>query len=727
MSFKSWLIAFLVLVGSVPAAQAQITNCASPNYYVQQFHPGCLSWTDLNNAFSSPPRIGSATPSTGRFSDLTVLGTFTSSGAFNFNGIVGGNPTFTGTPVFALGPTFNAAITVPGIKSTGTADFLFGTTKGVRFENGFGGNDGPALVSTAQKNIFIESPLQVQALTSSPAGTWDFRVYGYGGNTVTLSGAQEYNTIRSTATVAGSTTKGPDHWATHLFATNYNALTTTHTALTAEIQALVNTNTNGAVGALNANVTIAGTGITNGYYVAGNFWVDGQANVGGTGTTGTSAIGNAFAMNPQVVLRAGASYWQTINGSEVDVLVQATYRDATISGTATNGDTIQLTFTSGIISGSPVTVTANVGTSNSTGTVANKLMAAINGNTALRNAGIGGLILPIGSSVVRITWPFPQSVTVAATVTGSATETVTLGSVVQGASAAQKYGTSFIRLEGDSAQGVQSGADVAILMGAQSVQPAGGWRAMMQVGSNVDVWPFAYDGVLFQTIQPTAIYNLPRPQQLLPQRLKGGFDLHLINFSQDSTGGYPHWTPNWKLNGVGAHAMGPAIVSPASTGLNIDSAGQVGTTIAIASGGGGGSGVSTSNYYVGDSLTDAYGGQYHVTVVDAVTGAITTLATDVSPSITSGAAPGNPVSLAGGSGTGATINITWSAATTLNLQPTAGGRISMSDATGRLGFYGTTPIVKATPVGACAGNTGCQALRDALGNLGLINTGSISN
>lgn len=44
-----------------------------------------------------------------------------------------------------------------------------------------------------------------------------------------------------------------------------------------------------------------------------------------------------------------------------------------------------------------------------------------------------------------------------------------------------------------------------------------------------------------------------------------------------------------------------------------------------------------------------------------------------------------------------------------------------------LGFYGATAITKATPTGACAGNTGCQALRDAIGNLGLINTGSITN
>ena len=556
-----------------------------------------------------------------------------------------------------------------------TLDVLAGTTNDFRFQTATGANDGPSFFSTTNKNIFVHSPMQIQALTPSPAGSWDFRVYGYGGNTVTLSGAQEYNQIRSTATVAGSTTKGPDHWATNFFATNFNALTTTYTAQAMEVQANVNTNTNGPVGALNANVTINGTGITNGYYVAGNFWITGQANVGGTTTTGPTAVGAAFAMNPQVILSSGASYWQAINGQEIDIAIYGTYQDATISGTATNGDTVQLTFTSGIISGSPVTITANVGTSNPTGIIANKLAAAITANTALRNAGVGAVVRSVASSILRISWPFPQSVTVSSNVTGAATEVVTLLSVVQGASAAQKGGMSIIRLEGDTAQAALPTEDYAFLLGSQNPPGVGGFRTMFQIGGVVNPWPLAFDGTIMQTVQSTGIFNIARGSPLLPLRLKGGFDLHLINFSQDSTGGYPHWTPNWKLNGVGAHAMGSAIVSPVSTGLNIDAAGQVGTAIAIAAGGGGGSGSAILNYYVGDSLTDAYGGQYHVTAVDAVTGAITTLATDVSPSITSGSPPGNPVSLAGGSGTGATINITWSAATALKLQTTAGGAL----------------------------------------------------
>jgi hypothetical protein len=53
--------------------------------------------------------------------------------------------------------------------------------------------------------------------------------------------------------------------------------------------------------------------------------------------------------------------------------------------------------------------------------------------------------------------------------------------------------------------------------------------------------------------------------------------------------------------------------------------------------------------------------------------------------------------------------------------------ITVGSGSGKLAFYGATPIVKATPSGACAGNTGCQALRGALVNLGFINGGSISD
>lgn len=67
------------------------------------------------------------------------------------------------------------------------------------------------------------------------------------------------------------------------------------------------------------------------------------------------------------------------------------------------------------------------------------------------------------------------------------------------------------------------------------------------------------------------------------------------------------------------------------------------------------------------------------------------------------------------------------AATGITVGGVSATAVQVGRSAGNIGFYGATAIAKATPAGACAGNTGCQALRDALGNLGAINTGSISN
>lgn len=93
MSFKflARLFVFLaVLFVSDAMAQMQ-TNCTSANYYNNSFHPGCLSWTDLNKSFAQPPPIGNQIPNTGSFSTLSV------SNGGTLNGTFGGNPTFSGT------------------------------------------------------------------------------------------------------------------------------------------------------------------------------------------------------------------------------------------------------------------------------------------------------------------------------------------------------------------------------------------------------------------------------------------------------------------------------------------------------------------------------------------------------------------------------------------------------------------------------------------------------
>ena len=61
---------------------------------------------------------------------------------------------------------------------------------------------------------------------------------------------------------------------------------------------------------------------------------------------------------------------------------------ATIGGTILNGDSFKVTFTSSAITGSPVSITVPVGTSDTLTTLATALAAGINGNAALRAAGI---------------------------------------------------------------------------------------------------------------------------------------------------------------------------------------------------------------------------------------------------------------------------------------------------------------------------------------------------
>jgi uncharacterized protein len=98
---------------------------------------------------------------------------------------------------------------------------------------------------------------------------------------------------------------------------------------------------------------------------------------------------------------------------------------ATLSGSLTIGDVLHLTATSGGILGSPVTVTHTITNTDSFASCATALAAAINGNSALTTAGISASAAGV---VVTIVWNSTLSVTWSESVTGSATEVITLAS-----------------------------------------------------------------------------------------------------------------------------------------------------------------------------------------------------------------------------------------------------------------------------------------------------------
>lgn len=245
--------------------------------------------------------------------------------------------------------------------------------------------------------------------------------------------------------------------------------------------------------------------------------------------------------------------------------------------------------------------------------------------------------------------------------------------------------------------------DAAIVLG-NSVASAGTWKHGLLLGEDSSRWPFASDSSLISA-------KMGQDDVTKPAVAAFGMDFVDVTF-----GTAAFRTNGLSVDGTGNLQIGTGYLQPVTAGLTIDTKGAVGNTAdgagMLVSGGSGWAG--------GEVLTDPYGGRYKVATVGA--GVITALTVYRQPVFPTTTTPANPVTLGVRSGTDSvppTINITWNTTgNALSLQPTAGGKLA---------FNGATPIVKATPVGACAGNTGCQAVRDALGNLGLINTGSISN
>jgi hypothetical protein len=122
-----------LLLGSVfclmfPMAAFSQQNCTVVNYYNNLFHPGCVSPNDLNNAFSSPPVIGSMVPNAGFFTNLTI------SGSLSLAGTITANPSTTATAGLIL---------LPGVAPTSPVNGSFWSTSAGFFGEINGGTVGP--------------------------------------------------------------------------------------------------------------------------------------------------------------------------------------------------------------------------------------------------------------------------------------------------------------------------------------------------------------------------------------------------------------------------------------------------------------------------------------------------------------------------------------------------------------------------------------------------------
>ena len=359
-------------------------------------------------------------------------------------------------------------------------------------------------------------------------------------------------------------------------------------------------------------------------------------NSGGTGV-GSLAGGDAYAMNPQVLLLAGATYYNVANAlGEADIGVVGTTQTLTVSGSVTAGDVISLTFTNAAISGSPVTVTYTTGTSQTIAMVANNLQSTIWYNTALNAAGVSATVVNQTGSMT-LCWPLEIGVvTVTKSVSGAATEILTLGSVVPGASADTKLGMSIARLTHDT--GPPMSNSFGLWFGDQPTSPAAGWRSIIQIGGAIGQWPLAAKGTLISANNTSVLDGVANTQPISSPFATGGIDFRDVNFTQQS--GNALLMPGFRLDGAGNSFYGSAKVGMGASGLAIDSLGWTGSgNASIVAHGGAGGGVINGNYYVGEVVYDDLGGQHVITGVNPANGGVTSVTTVVQPSGPAGSAP----------------------------------------------------------------------------------------
>ena len=465
--------------------------------------------------------------------------------------------------------------------------------------------------------------------------------------------------------------------------------------------------------------------------VAGEFWLFSSANMGGSSNSAPS--GDMYSLNPQVVLNPGATYYSLAESlGEADVKVVGSEQPMTLTGSPTAGDIISVTVSSSSLSGSSTTVSYTVGASEPLSTIAYGLKVLIDRNSTLQNAGFSSAVVYNSSSQgtlgLNIYCPFPDTFTVSSVVSGSGSETFTMGgSFIPGASTRYKSGVTFGRLIGDSTPAFQNSFVIGMAAspsdgsGNPGATVAAGWQyGLLFHEGGGSQWPFAPKATLIGAIPQVAVGGLNKFGDEPPQLAAYGVDLGSVNFSQAS--GCSFRSAGFCVNGTGAVQIGSSSISASPSGLLIDAPGRIASAVTIQNGGGGGAGTANNNYYVGDLIYDPLGGQELVSAVNPQTGAVTAISVLVPP-YTLGTPPANPLSTTGGSGVGLKLNATWPSVSILQIGATANtilgtGQSYASTATGPFPILPTSAGMPtgSAPIGAIEVDTAEQKVCVSLGS-----------
>jgi len=266
---------------------------------------------------------------------------------------------------------------------------------------------------------------------------------------------------------------------------------------------------------------------------------------------------------------------------------------------------------------------------------------------------------------------------------------------------------------------VDSGASAAILNGFQisrlntDAGPVSRFRAMMFVGTQPPTgtvntipdmdygivwghdhhqWSFGASSKMIGWL-PQGPGTNSGSAPIYPSRLGWGVDLwgvNIVNQAWRSTG--------FQVDGTGTVTIGTTRLSPSPTGLVVSAAGQFVSSATV--------GAAGSGYQIGEYLYGTAGDIYAVTGL-STTGISTVTIVAVGYA---NSPPANPISVTGGSGLGATLNLGWTAANGITLG-TSGQKI---------GFYGTTPIAKPSVSGSRGGNAALASVIAALSSYGFV-------
>lgn len=574
-------------------------------------------------------------------------------------------PLLNSSPTWSGNHTFNAAVTFNGLNTVGNGHSF-------NFADASGNNSG--FVTSGNSLLFRGTTSAGAALTAftlplhtdTPILTFSIPISVGLTATTVLSGSSMTPNINLATNISGTFT-GSGSLVNIAVNSDTSAVSATNFVFPLKVTSQfggIGTAGDRVVGYFNlvSNVAIPTGGPDQQYNTLLSFY-DGLVNVGGTGLTGGLSRGSAVAFYPQTWLHAGATNYSSAVNYEADIIVTSTIQQLTVGGTIAGGDVVSLVFTSASdIPGSPVTVTYTTGAGNTPTHIVNGLMAAINANANLQTAGIAGMQNAASSSVLDINSQTQTTISVAVSSTGA--ESVVLGSVISGASTKQKQGASITRGANDSQQGfvIDNGFGLATLAHAAI---SGGFRT----GYFVQAGAMARSGTIFGAQEQTIMNQGSVQGPFAPLKVKYGFDLSNVNFT--ISGGASLRMPGFQVDGTGVMSLKNATFTTDTNGLTIGITGVVGSgNPAIVSGGGGGSGVLQLNYFPGDIVKDANGGQYLVATTNPSTGAATALTTLVQPSAVSSL--GTAIATTGGSGTGLTITPTGVTNNTLFLQPSGG-------------------------------------------------------